>query len=138
MLSLSDHIAAVKAICENAEELDYRELFREKFESLLWLYDDLRCSRSPESAYWSAWNVGKVLESKGFVEERKNGAKHTRNNRHGEFNPGGSHLRIKADGNIGLADDDLTEYDAKHLHSAKEEKEIPSWVSDARLVLLGV
>ena len=136
MLSLAEHIAAVKAICENAEELDYRELFREKYESLLWLYDDIRCSRSPEGSYWATMNIGKVFEDNGFMEER-NGTKLTRNNRHGEFNPGGSHLRIKADGNIGLADDDLTEYDAKHLY-AQEEKEIPSWVSDARLVLLGV
>lgn len=135
MLTLTDTIEAVKAITEAAEPLNYRDEFSVKYPSLTWLFDDLLCSKSPEGAYWSALNLGKIFDQSGIFEEKRNGTYNNRNRNTGIPNPGGKHLSSETANPVSGCERE--EYHAQHLHR-EEAQEPPVWVSDARFVLFGV
>ena len=131
-------IAAVLPMCAAAEEIDYRRLCEDEHPELIELYDRLRATRSAEHAYTLIAAVVKEWKRHGIEEEKTHGTNMGRCITAWEFNPGGKHLRVEADGNIAERRSAGEEYAPRHLHA--EEKEAPAsppWVRDARELLCG-
>ena len=94
-MTIADELEFVKQLCADAEELDYQAVFSAKYPSLSWLYEELRNERPARSAYYAALNAAQILGV-----EAEHGTHNTKHHNPRNFNPGGGHLCIMADGNI--------------------------------------
>lgn len=131
-------IREVRPLCEAAEEIDYRKLCEDEHPELTELYERLRATRSAEHAYTLTAAVVKEWKEHGIEEEKKHGAYMGRSITAWEFNPGGKHLRVEADGNIAERRIPDKEYSPRHLHAeAEEAPPAPAWARDARELLCG-
>lgn len=121
MDTLTEMLAAVKAICEPAAQLDFRTQCEAEHPSLLWLYDELRLERSPEHAYKLVVMIADELKKNGMEETKNVRTDMVRDRVVREFNPGGSHLRIQSDGNVAITKERFSAYSPKHLSPQAEE-----------------
>lgn len=131
-------IREVRPLCEAAEDIDYRKLCEDEHPELTELYDLLHFTRSAEHAYTLVAAVAKAWEEIGIKEEKIHGTDMGRSVTAWEFNPGGKHLRVEADGNIADRRIPDEEYSPRHLHAEEEEAPpAPAWSRDARELLCG-
>lgn len=133
-----DAISEVRLLCEAAEDIDYRKICEDEHPELTELYDRLRATRSAEHAYTLIAAVVKEWKRHGIEEEKTHGTNMGRCITAWEFNPGGKHLRVEADGNIAERRSAGEEYAPRHLHAEEEKAPAsPPWVRDARELLCG-
>lgn len=116
MKRIPDFVENVKiALREKVSDFDYRGQVAEKYISFLWLYDALREDNSPEASYAYVVSANAIFEEAGIKEEKIHGT-HDRIDHHvSSFNPGGRHLRLLDDGNIGVSISELHSYLPRHL-----------------------
>lgn len=123
MDSLTEMLAAVKACWgSDAGPDDFRKIVQREHPEYGWLYEMLVRENSAQNAYRAIQNLAQIPEIVEIEKEAKNHVPNKRrNNRISDFNPGGSHLRMLADGNVALASDPLFPRVPRHLSTQGTE-----------------